>query len=481
MKKSKIIWILVGIVLISACTTQEAVKGSDQAAQGSNAEIKEPAQQGEEKTTQPSIQEPAQQVEGKTTSPSQGLGTMCSREEECLSFCAIYRGECEKYCNNDKENEVCQKLQINEADESNIIPSYLPSCGDKTEFFTAYPLKPSDLEFIRPLGFIGAAPEHIYPTGHNYFFLKRDSSGHPIEVPVYSPGDVWITRVKEIKMERPVPDTTDYSIFFSPCREFVGFYSHLATITEKIKSEIKPPFRYCQDEEIGRFKLRSCEKYLGIKLSAGELMGTVGQLEWHYSFDLGAYDMRTPALNYAAPSRYKEGPKHIVCPLDYFKGEVKDTLKSKLGENDIVRTIKPICGEVEQDEPGTAQGVWFVKDAGRYARPELSLIHDFIDPTIGAFAFGFLPAESGLSPDVLHFTLKNEGLANRDFKDVTDDGNIYCYDRLVKQWSYDKKLEQLIILIQLTSPTTLRIQGKESNSCGSGPWAFSSHYAELER
>ncbi len=122
-----------------------------------------------------------------------------------------------------------------------------------------------------------------------------------------------------------------------------------------------------------------------------------------------------------------------------------------------------------------------MKDEKRmYARPELSLIHDFIDPKIGAFAFGFLPAESGLPPDVLHFNPRNFGLVNRDFKDVTDDGNIYCYDSLIKQWSYERKPEQLIILAQLTSPTSLRIEGKKATSCGSGAWSFDK-FAEFER
>jgi len=430
----------------------------------------------EEEKLSKGLAEGIEKVEVPSTIPSEGLGNLCSGEEECISFCQNNRGQCEEYCGNYNEKTLCQKLF-----EGNTIPSDIPSCGDKTEFFNAYPIKLSDLEFIRPLGFIGAAPEHIYPTDHVYFFLKKDTSGHAIEVPIYSPGDVWITRIKEIKMEKPVPDSIDYSIYFSPCREFEAFYFHLSTVTEKIKSEIKPPFRYCQEEEIGRFKQVSCEKDVRIKLSAGELMGTAGQLEWQYSFDLGTFDMRTPALDYANPSRWNERQKHIVCPFDYFKGDVKDKIKSRLGENDILRTIEHICGEIEQDEPGTAQGVWFVKDAKMYARPELSLIHDFIDPKIGAFAFGFLPAEIGLSPDVLHFIPKTEGLVNRDFKDVTDDGNIYCYDKLVKQWSYDKKPEQLVVFIQLTSPTTLRIQGKESNSCGSGSWSFSSNYAELER
>lgn len=50
--------------------------------------------------------------------------------------------------------------------------AFIPSCGDKKDFFSALPVNLSDLVFIRPLGFIGAAPEHIYPTDHIYFSLE---------------------------------------------------------------------------------------------------------------------------------------------------------------------------------------------------------------------------------------------------------------------------------------------------------------------
>lgn len=281
-------------------------------------------------------------------------------------------------------------------------------------------------------------------------------------------------------MQKPTPDSTDYGIYFSPCKEFEAFYYHLSTVSDKIKSAIKPPYKYCNSEQLGRFEVTSeCEKEVRIKLSAGELLGTVGKLSWQYSFDMGAYDLRTEPLDYANPSRWQKWQQHIVCPLDYFSIEIKNRLKAKLGEG-VLRTVEPICGEIEQDVPGTAQGVWFVRGAKSYARPELSLIHDFIDPSIGAFAFGLATEKSGLVPNVLHFNPKNSGLVNRDFKDITSDGNVYCYDNLVKQWSYERKPESFIVLVQLTTSTTLRIEGKAMTACGSGPWQMS-NYTELER
>ena len=38
--------------------------------------------------------------------PVSGLGTLCSDEKECVSFCLNNRGRCEKYCKGNK-NELC--------------------------------------------------------------------------------------------------------------------------------------------------------------------------------------------------------------------------------------------------------------------------------------------------------------------------------------------------------------------------------------
>jgi len=62
-------FILIGIVFIGGCAQKEKLQINE--ADESNAEI----------------QEPVQQVEGETTPPSQGLGMLCSGEEECIAFC----------------------------------------------------------------------------------------------------------------------------------------------------------------------------------------------------------------------------------------------------------------------------------------------------------------------------------------------------------------------------------------------------------
>ncbi|MCP6719827.1 MAG: hypothetical protein KJI72_00675 [Patescibacteria group bacterium] len=355
----------------------------------------------------------------------------------------------------------------------------IPSCEGRKDLFTETPINFDDLWYIRPLGFIGEAPEHIYPTDHVYLYTYRTEEDAPIERAFYSPGDMWITEIIEDDMAKPVPNSKDYSLHFSPCKEVEGFFLHLSTVSDKLKLEIKPPYERCEDYEFGRFKGHTCTKKLSIKVSAGEQLGTMGKLFWQRPLDFSLSDYREKELDYANTSRWQKWQRYLVCPLDYFNADLKIQLKSLLGEREDRRTTNPICGEVNQDIKGTAQGTWFVKNSkSKFIRPELSLMHDFQNSTIGAMAIGFLET---LEPAVYYFTPTNSGLVNRDFKDIKDE-NIYCFDNLLDQKSTDlhKKPSPISILVQLTSPTTLKVGENIEPNCGEGSWAFKS-FEELER
>jgi len=119
-----------------------------------------------------------------------------------------------------------------------------------------------------------------------------------------------------------------------------------------------------------------------------------------------------------------------------------------------------------------------LKNPGRVVRPEFSLMHDNIDPTIPAIAIGLLDS---LEPAVYYFTPTNSGLVNRDFKDIKDE-KIYCYDKLLDQDIADsnRKPSPISILIQLTSRTTLKVGENSSITCDTNPWTFKTQ-EELER
>ena len=359
--------------------------------------------------------------------------------------------------------------------------SELPSCGTDNAFFSVSPVALSDFMGLVPLGNF-APSAHVFPTDHIYFHINKIDRSQwelgTIEVPVVSPGDVWVTEIRSTGTE----NRTDYGIRFTPCEELDVFFIHVASLSEKLEQSFSPPYDECNEYSTGGSNYQNCSKTENVKLAAGEAIGTAGGDQFLNALDLGIYDFRTDPLPYANPDRWGEQSLHVACPLDYFTADVRDALRAKLGSHDgnTSRTLSPACGEVEQDEPGTAQGVWFVPGTS-YTYPEdshLTLAHDNVDPSTGVFSVGVSMGSSGLSSGLYLFDPASSGVVNRDFKDVTADGVVYCYE--VRDRFGTEPLP-FIILVQLTSPTTLRSERQDAASCGSGPWQFGSAYTEYER
>jgi len=217
-------------------------------------------------------------------------------------------------------------------------------------------------------------------------------------------------------------------------------------------------------------------------MSAGEIIGTAGGEE-RGSFDIGMTDSRIQSHQYANPGRWSGFNRAMitVCPTEYFSSDVKTTLEEKLGEHIhdgtlVKRTIEPICGQLEQDEPGTAQGVWFVKGTINTIpeEPHMSLVHEAYDPDKSVFSMG--NSVPGVDSGRYYFDPLDEGLVNIDFIEVTL-GNVYCYE-LHNKWYPD--ITNLVLIIQMPTETILKIEKLASESCGAGPWSFTDP-AEFER
>ncbi|MCH7483558.1 MAG: hypothetical protein IIA90_00240 [Chloroflexi bacterium] len=362
-------------------------------------------------------------------------------------------------------------------------PGELPRCGSESEFFSVSPVAMSDFMGLVPLGNL-APSGHVFPTDHIYFHINRIDRSQwylgTVEVPVVSPGDVWVT---EIRSTRHFSDgRTDYSIYFAPCEELQAFFIHMSSLTGKLQERFSPPYDACEDQSTGDFQYEYCTKTIDVKLSAGELIGSAGGNEWQNALDLGVSDSRADPQPYAQPSRWTDRTRHIVCPLDYFTADVRDALRAKLGSHDgtVARTAPPACGEVEQDEPGTAQGAWFAKEVTRtYPEdPHLALVHDNVDPSLAVFSVGTSMAASGLPADLYYFDPADSGQVNRDFKDVEANGTLYCYETRDR---FGEAPAPFVILLQMTNPTTLRTERLDRTGCGEGPWQFSSAYADYDR
>jgi hypothetical protein len=362
--------------------------------------------------------------------------------------------------------------------------SHLPECGDKMDFYTVLPLNPNDFTSIFPLGNLGPS-DHTFPTDHMYFILQgADQYNLDTRFTAYSPGDVWLESVVEHATRGPDdPEdffSYDYSLKFWMCKNVSGMFRHMISISDRIKENLGEVVQECHGYEINGAYIRDCEYKPQIWLSAGEIIGEAS-LSTGCCLDMWTTDYRLEPLDYINKEIWGPGVREVAlyyrCSADYFTADLKEQLYSKFGYINKRRTIEPICGEIEQDEPGTAQGVWYWKDRGEKLQTGggLALVHDNIDPTIGAFSFGTkmdgVPDQDGL----YHFLPKNTGSVNRDFDQVLP-GDVYCYETYLAH-DPDKKAA---FIIELISSTELRIEKYTQTTCGSGSWIFTNP-TEFER
>jgi hypothetical protein len=206
---------------------------------------------------------------------------------------------------------------------------------------------------------------------------------------------------------------------------------------------------------------------MAVVSAPGVMVGT--QIGTTSTLDFGAYDTRRP-LPFANPSRHPLPTLYAVCPGNYFTGDLQALFNSRYGGQSGARTVEPLCGSVNQDAAGTAQGDWYpagipnlqLEDSG------LALVHDNVEPSTGAFSIG--NAVPNVTSGVYKFMPAHSGQVNREFSEVTADGNIYCYD----SFFFLPGAFSGTLLIQLAGASTLNIQKQSATSCGAGPWTMSS-------
>ena len=278
------------------------------------------------------------------------------------------------------------------------IPSDAASCGDRKEFFSVSPVSYEDFSDLAPLGTV-SPPSHTFPTDHMYFFIKNeninDPESIPNKVPVYAPGDMTITKIgSQERYEGGDLLSSDYNMDFVPCKEVSGYFIHLSSISDKLKEEFDEQQKMCNEYSTGGYNYKNCEAGVEIKVKAGEQIGTAGGMKDQAALDLGMIDFRADPLTYANQKRWQGKSVSTVCPLDYFSSPAKEELFAKVGDNREKRTIEPICGQIDQDIAGTAQGVWFKNGTPQDPMsthpedPHLALVHDNVDYGQPVFSIG---------------------------------------------------------------------------------------------
>ncbi len=363
----------------------------------------------------------------------------------------------------------------------------LPACGDKKEFFTVSPVKDGLYSNIVPLGNFGATGGHVIPTKHIYFIAK-DPDHQPL-TDIYAPGDLHITTIEQ--WHNLTKNLTEYFVYTSPCQDIeVNFY-HFNELSPKLMEAFnkKTSCDWQRSEQTGNTSYQHCGKVLhGVTVAAGEVLGKAtpankGGIRQFFDFEMS--DHRTQALAFANPKRFEGGFdfKHIVCPLDYFTPALKQKFFSQIADYynpNLKRTARPLCGEYMQDVPGTAQGVWFKNNSDTADNGEnsaVTLAHHNVLTQKGIFSIG-TQAMGTIEAGEYPFVPQLSGLINRDFKDVTADGKTYCFEPTGLTGTYNYPFR---IILQMTSPTKLKIEGQKVQGCGSGPWNFDNGASEFER
>ena len=359
-------------------------------------------------------------------------------------------------------------------------PKGLAGCQGN-EFLTVAPIDPALLREIVPLGNL-SPPGHTLPTDHLYMNTPK-VAGVAAVANVVAPGSIVVTGVtKSTRTAGGTADATDYGITFFPCADVIMFFAHIVALSADLSAKVGALTVCDAPYSTGGTTAVDCRKTVEISLAAGASIGTVGG-PTNPGVDYGGNDRRVPPLAFVNPSRSygggsSFGQNNVVCPLDYFVPAVATALRARLGGNGVTRTIPPVCGTVMQDLANTAQGRWYFDNTTR-DDAHLALAHDNVDPRLGVISAGTsIPSLPSLAGDVRTFTPSASGRVNTDFPMVTADNQIYCYQTFRGNVSPPARH----VLIQLLSPTRVRIDGIVGATCGDpATWAFSSGAREFSR
>jgi len=351
-------------------------------------------------------------------------------------------------------------------------------------FLTTSPLNYSDFIGISPLGNL-SPPNHIRPTNHLYFNLRfvsqSQSSWLTAKANVVAPGNLTIF---EINSNNASPGHTDYQLFLSSCNNFYVYFDHVTGLSQSLQSLFVPPFDYCHGYPGSNGQ--SCAKVVRVQVQAGQYLGTAGGVQnGSTALDVGAVDFRVPPLAFAVPAHYRADQAQAVCALDYYTQDVGNKLRSLLGSYDgsVRRTVAPVCGSINQDVLGAAQGSWYsqgttfpVDDESR----TIALVHDNVNAMQGVFSIG--PSASvGFKGGSYYFSPHSTGPVNLDFQ-YAKPGQAYCYETSYDNRNGNGPSTKSVILVQVLDAMTLRIEYLPSAaSCGAGPWTFTANHADFQR
>jgi len=371
----------------------------------------------------------------------------------------------------------------------------LPDCPADLSGLLTSPIIPVDsLQNLTPLG-NSNPPGHTFPVDHVYFNHNIKTSP---ATSVYVPGNGRLIKIQ---------DETGYDASGIVMRH--AYLVEIAlckgvAIQLSANADLSPEFsRILQNtsgqkcKEVGgkhdnEKTIKQCSYEISVAVNAGDLMLTTTPGDFP---EVWAFNYNTTPRSDVDWKRYDYSDyPYAFCLFDLYQGELKDQYYSKFGlsiihkeaekekafgqgkqvqvDQFVPRTIKPICGEINQNRVGTVQGDWFgasydpsLEKTSEYNGTDLALIHSNFNPTYGRLTVG---GNIISSAGVFEFIPNHTGTYNREFSEVTAGGSVYCYDgksnsgdMVEAVWTnYDKKF-----LLQLTDNCHLKIEAQDG-TCG---------------
>ncbi|MDP3765239.1 MAG: hypothetical protein Q8R04_01890 [Nanoarchaeota archaeon] len=361
------VYLILGLVIavfLSGCAQQEVeiqpsvpeeiVEDSEQAVQGSNAEIQQQVRQ------------------------YKNILDRCSGEKECLALCEIYRGECEKYCR-DHENELCKIIFPPKDSIENSQPSYEGCIGTGAVQFISPPMRLEDIGFILPIGLMIGG--HVTPIDHGYYYSKNWRPSEGREDPskfkdVLAPADGVLRGIGRMPQQFTSSSIGDYRLTIDHSCTFYTIYIHINQISPKLQAAVD---RHTNER---------------ISVKAGELLGKAP------GFDFSVHDEEVILPGFIVPEHYNEPWKiHTVDMFAYFVEPIKSQLLAK-----NVRQKEPRGGKIDYDIDGKLVGNWFLEGTNGYAGGgHLAFSYDGIDPSLLIVSIGdFKGGASNLQSKEIH-------------------------------------------------------------------------------
>jgi hypothetical protein len=339
------------------------------------------------------------------------------------------------------------------------------SCSDLTPTLTALPIDLSLVQSIIPLGTFDSSAKGPTPIDHLFFPPVTDG----VDALIVAPADLAIYKI----LWQTFPSTGKQlgSVYLKICDDVTMFFSHVNSLNDTLAALLTDDV--CSQSTADGESITDCNWEGTTTISAGETIGTTYSALDGGNFDWGMRDARTASTIDARLTAMMNGDEYVVCPVDYYTdATLKAALETKLQRE---RASTPYCGFIEAGTYGAAMGRWFEPGLTSYASADVQKAIGFF-PAVRSDTVQLIAVRSGsgLQSGNYYFTYTSSGQNNRNFDDVTADGNTYCYDTLFDHpLSGSANTLAGAFYLQIVSATEMRVEfNAEASACLDSPNAF---------